>query len=284
MDLLDGQWPGTAACAWKTCTEADLRVVARPVRGGLPGLVTDLLRAVTPLQREHRVRAALQTGGFEWLSYVAETLDGERRCATLSLTTYAPRDRERCNARGRHPDVDPRVSEASRSGMPLVWHWDGLDARARASGAAAGLRWSADEMRRSGIRSGVQFVIACADAQRTVIDLMSARPAGEGLSDTELARALMLGFSLHEFYTRHTNLPALLAATRLGSQSLPAVQREIAGQLLQGRSDKEIAALLHLSCHTVDYHMRQLRQRFSARNRVQIVSALRQATHTAPAA
>ena len=121
MDVLDDHWPCTGACAWKTCTEADLRVVARPVRGGLPGLVTDLLMAVTPPQREHRVRAALQAGGFEWLSYVAESLDGERRCAALSLTTYAHRDWERCAARGRHHDMDPGVSEASWSSMPLVW-------------------------------------------------------------------------------------------------------------------------------------------------------------------
>jgi DNA-binding CsgD family transcriptional regulator len=52
-------------------------------------------------------------------------------------------------------------------------------------------------------------------------------------------------------------------------------QQSILVQLLQGRSDKEIAYRLELSAHTVDYHMRQLRRRFAARNRVQIVSAAR---------
>ena len=57
---------------------------------------------------------------------------------------------------------------------------------------------------------------------------------------------------------------------------LPTTQQYILQHLLQGRSDKEIANRLDLSAHTVDYHMRQLRRRFAARNRVQLVNAVQQ--------
>ena len=51
------------------------------------------------------------------------------------------------------------------------------------------------------------------------------------------------------------------------------MQREILRGLALGQSDKEIAYRLNLSAHTVDYHMRRLRQRFAVRNRVQLAHA-----------
>jgi DNA-binding NarL/FixJ family response regulator len=41
--------------------------------------------------------------------------------------------------------------------------------------------------------------------------------------------------------------------------------------LAEGLSDKQIAARLDLSLSNVDYHMRQLRLSFGARNRVQLL-------------
>jgi DNA-binding CsgD family transcriptional regulator len=52
------------------------------------------------------------------------------------------------------------------------------------------------------------------------------------------------------------------------------VQQEILRAVERGLSDKEIAARLGISTYAVDYHMRQLRRQFGARNRVQLAGLL----------
>jgi DNA-binding NarL/FixJ family response regulator len=62
-------------------------------------------------------------------------------------------------------------------------------------------------------------------------------------------------------------------ADSAGRGDISARQQLILEHLQQGRSDKEIAYRMQLSTHGVDYHMRQLRRRYGARNRVQLVNA-----------
>lgn len=56
---------------------------------------------------------------------------------------------------------------------------------------------------------------------------------------------------------------------------LSRTQQDVLRCLVRGMADKEISAHLQLSPHTVDYHLRQLRKRFGARNRVQLLLASR---------
>ena len=56
---------------------------------------------------------------------------------------------------------------------------------------------------------------------------------------------------------------------------LSRTQQEVLRCVVRGMADKEISAQLQLSPHTVDYHLRQLRKRFGARNRVQLLLASR---------
>ena len=56
---------------------------------------------------------------------------------------------------------------------------------------------------------------------------------------------------------------------------LSSTQQEVLRCVVRGMADKEISAQLKLSPHTVDYHLRQLRKRFGARNRVQLLLASR---------
>jgi DNA-binding CsgD family transcriptional regulator len=65
---------------------------------------------------------------------------------------------------------------------------------------------------------------------------------------------------------------------------LSRTQRDVLRCLVRGMADKEISAHLQLSPHTVDYHLRQLRKRFGARNRVQLLLASRPALGAAEAA
>ncbi len=59
------------------------------------------------------------------------------------------------------------------------------------------------------------------------------------------------------------------------SAELSGMRRDILRCLAAGLSDKEIARRLSLSSYNVNYHLKYLRKRFSAHNRVQLISATR---------
>ncbi|MFV0678647.1 MULTISPECIES: response regulator transcription factor [unclassified Variovorax] len=103
--------------------------------------------------------------------------------------------------------------------------------------------------------------------------LQSSEPGRRWITDEVVGQALTLGLSMHEYLSRHARMPSENGGARI---EISTTQQYILQHLLQGRSDKEIANRLDLSAHTVDYHMRQLRRRFAARNRVQLVNAVQQ--------
>lgn len=63
------------------------------------------------------------------------------------------------------------------------------------------------------------------------------------------------------------------AAAAAPAPTLSRTQQEVLRCLVRGMADREISEHLKLSPHTVDYHLRQLRKRFGARNRVQLILA-----------
>ena len=75
---------------------------------------------------------------------------------------------------------------------------------------------------------------------------------------------------MHEFLLNHARIPS--GGTECKAE-LSAVQKDILHCLAGGLCDKEIARRLALSSHNVDYHLRQLRKRFSVNNRVQLAKA-----------
>ena len=110
----------------------------------------------------------------------------------------------------------------------------------------------------------------------TLISLLSQTAGRRWIADSVVGRALMLGLSLHEHVSRHVqkSAAALDQGEVLHAKSpMSATQQSILEALLRGLGDKEIAHVLGLSGHAVDYHMRQLRRRFGVHNRVQLVSA-----------
>lgn len=253
--------------------ESDLR--PRPIAGNsaMPGFVAELCAAPDAGAREFLVRQALRRSGFEWLAYGTVSQHAARSTPTSFFTTYAhPRWTQHYFAE-RYHEVDPRHLEAPRSALPLVWDLKDIDAGRSATHATGRPRRFLEDFRDSGIRSGVFFHLPSpADAsERVVISLLSSVPDRAWIVDLVLGQALTLGLCLHEFLSRHVE-PAVQALPPQRA-ALSAVQQEILQCLSCGQSDKEIAHRLHLSSHAVDYHMRQLRRRFSARNRVQLVNA-----------
>ncbi len=61
-----------------------------------------------------------------------------------------------------------------------------------------------------------------------------------------------------------------------GLVALSAREREIVGLLVAGCTDREIAARLHISPHTVKSHVTRLREKVGARNRTAAVVTLQQ--------
>jgi DNA-binding CsgD family transcriptional regulator len=251
------------------------------------GLVAALREAREPAARQALVKAQLRSIGFEWLGYATmETRQGVLRPVSF-LTSHAHEAWARRYFSQRWHQVDTRFKDAPVSGLPLVWDLESLaqsqcrqpmQAEAEAVGIAARQRMLLDGLEAAGIRSGIFFRLASPGQTHefTFISLLSGTPGRRWILDGAVGRALVLGLSVHEHVSRHVQKPgAALDFDGLLPARTPmsATQQSILESLLRGLSDKEIAYALGLSSHAVDYHMRQLRRRFGARNRVQLVSA-----------
>lgn len=260
-------------------SEEDL--LAPPTRqtqtqGQVPSLVSDLLGAGSAGERQRLVRAALHATGFEWLGYGTVTQQNGRSVPLSFFTSYAEPAWVHRYFTQRYHEVDTRHQDAPCSSLPLIWDIDELGKSQTALELTGRQRHFLDDFRDSGIRSGVFFRLASPlrANEHTVISLMSGTANRRWIMDSVLGRALTLGLSVHEYLSRHAHQPDPSATTQAPARNeMSATQQHILDQLQQGRSDKEIAYRLHLSSHAVDYHMRQLRRRFAARNRVQLVNA-----------
>jgi len=249
---------------------------------GVPGIVGDLLDARSHEERRYLIQGMLNALGFDWLGYGTITYLRGRWWPLSFFTAYANPEWVQRYFSHRLYEMDLRQQGVPASSLPLVWDVEQIESSPLSSAAttatedAAGRRQRfVDDLRASGIRSGLMFRLASPTQvnQYTVISLQSSEPGRRWITDEVVGQALTLGLSLHEYLSRHSRMPGESGAARI---EISTTQQYILQHLLQGRSDKEIANRLDLSAHTVDYHMRQLRRRFAARNRVQLVNAVQQ--------
>ncbi len=238
----------------------------------MPSVVNDLLSASSGEERQRLVRAMLHAIGFEWLGYGTVCQHRSRSLPQSFFTSYGHPAWTRRYFDERYYEVDSRHQDAPCSSLPLLWDIDHLAASVNSVRSTPHRRRFLDDFRDSGIRSGVFFSLASPTRanERTVISLMSSSPNRQWIVDSVLGQALTLALSVHECLAQRS--PVLTGKPGTGA-GMPRTQQHILNYLIQGRSDKEIAYHLKLSEHTVDYHMRQLRRRFAARNRVQLVNA-----------
>lgn len=257
--------------------EPDLCPPSMPLRRRVPSAVANLLSATSVQERERLLRGMLHAIGFEWLSY-GTVLYEDGRCVPLSFfTSHAnPAWVQRYFAE-RYYEVDSRHQEVPCSGLPLVWDIDDLATSPSYRGASGQRRRFLDDFRASGIRSGIFFSLASPTRahERTVLSLLSGAPNRHWIVDGVLGQALTLGLCVHEYLSQSVRLQPQPDANGDAHHVISAMQQDILHYLIQGQSDKQIAHRLQLSLHAVDYHMRQLRRRFSVRNRVQLASAAR---------
>jgi len=249
---------------------------------GVPGIVGDLLNASGTKERRDLIQAMLNALGFDWLGYGTITFLRGRWWPLSFFTAHANPEWTQRYFSHRLYEIDLRQPGVPASSLPLVWDIEQIEALPLSAatsvteGAEGRRQRFVDDLRASGIRSGLMFRLASPTQvnQYTVISLQSSEPGRRWITDEVVGQALTLGLSVHEYLLRHSRMPSeASAAARI---EISPTQQYILQHLLQGRSDKEIANRLDMSAHTVDYHMRQLRRRFAARNRVQLVNAVQQ--------
>ena len=249
----------------------DVRELAAPRR--LPSFLELLLDARSADERQQRVAELVQGMGFDWLGYGRVQVSAEQVLPISLSTTYGDSAWQRHYLAQGYLQIDPRLRRALRSSLPHVWHIDELAQSGEPRDRALLQRFVAD-LRETGMRCGVMFAVPIAQPhERVVISLLSRRDTLPTDDDQLFSRVLTLGLCLHEYYSHYAPAADDVATP----VSLSPTQRAILQCLARGLADKQIADRLDLSPHTVDYHMRQLRKRFGARNRMQLVpQALRQ--------
>lgn len=253
---------------------------------GAPALLRHLLAAATPDKRREIVRDAMDALGFYALGYGRYVQSREHRRAIAHCTTYADVGWLQRYVCASYHRVDARLARVARTGLPCIWSIDSLR---RASSESDDPLASAfvQDLEAAGALSGAVIAFAgtplatpAPGAEMHVVSLASRRAGACWLDDAVLGRALMLAMCLHALYAHH--LPGPGHRQTPVSLALTPMQREVLACVARGLCDKQIAARLGLSAHTIDYHLRQLRRRFDARNRVQLAQAALRAGLGAP--
>lgn len=239
-------------------------------RGTEPALARDLRTAPTAAERHRTVGRALEALGAQWLGYMQVGLVRGRPVPRRWFLPHAHGEWVRHNIGDRHHEVDPRLADAVVLRVPFVWEIGALARRVEAGPRPDHGRRFIAGLRANGIGSGVWLgVPGDTPDDYTVIGLDARSETSGWVNDVVIGQALVTALSVHEFLLQR--LPA--AGDPAAPQGLSVTQQGVLDGLLAGHSDKVIAHRLQLSSHAVDYHMRQLRRRFAARNRVQLVHA-----------
>ena len=254
--------------------------VVEPERSSIPQLMAHLLSAQCGEQRQAIVSSAVRSLGFEGLVYQRiNVCSGEPVCTSMCVSDD---DLEWVHlyCEHRYEVCDPRLRLVLSS--PLSCHWTVGELRQSAGDNSNGEAVHAflNAMENNGVRSGIMTgVPGPRTGERSIIDLFSTKDEHRINDDSLMANTLMLAICLHEFCSIYLQWP-VRANQELAR--LSATQIQILRGLARGLSDRELAADLRLSKHGVDYHLRQLRRHFSARNRVELIQAVLRADGFGP--
>jgi DNA-binding CsgD family transcriptional regulator len=256
----------------------DPPVVDVPLANGslpLPSALTALITA-TPVERRLLIESLLRWMGFDWLTYGRVKLIRGGPVPTSFCVAHGKPEWTKRYLACRYYAIDPRLQGALRSALPYAWDVEELLRSAPGTAEGANVRAFLHELRDAGLCSGVMFAVTGPQHpdERSIISLGSRAAESPCAKHALLCQVLMLGMCVHEFYSRYTHWPSDDSGTRA---KLSPTQERVLQCLACGLIDREIASALGLTMHGVDYHLRQLRKRFNARNRVELVQL---ATHT----
>jgi len=173
-------------------------------------------------------------------------------------------------ARLRLIERDPRPQVLTRTGLPCVWDMPGLQAEAERQFGVSAAREFCRAVGQAGSNSGLMFAVhAGALSEWRLVSLESGRTGCDWITDGLIAQTALLATCVAEH-----QLPMAIDTPSARSRAAD-VQQQILDCLQKGMVDKVIADRLGLTLHNVDYHLRRLRSRYGARNRVQLLEAVR---------
>ena len=226
----------------------------------------DLEETVRQVQDEAR------SMGFESLEYILVKRVGDNLHLKDQPLTHASTRWTRNYVESRQFEVDPRLQIVCRQETPLVWDLSLLHA---AAGANPPDRRVADFLKAAdaaGMRSGVMLGIAHSGGiDHAALGFCSGRESSAWITDCMVGQCYAAGLRLHAAL----NQAASPDDIELGAPvlALSDIQRDTLKLMIDGLSSREIGKALATSVQNVDYHIRELRRKFGARNRVQLAYA-----------
>jgi DNA-binding CsgD family transcriptional regulator len=252
---------------------ADLPLLPRaaePRNSAAPRLLVQLAGAQCGEERQAIITSAARGLGFERLGYGRVRIIGKEIVHTSMCVPDDDRNWAQVYRERGYEAVDPRVRLTSGSTLPFHWSVANLRKSVNSTWCEA-THACLDALENTGLRSGIVFIMPGPQpGERSLIGLSSSADESQINNEGVMADALMLSFCLHEFCSHYLQWPSDAEHAPTG---LSAAQLQVLQGLGRGLSNRELAAELNLSEHGVDYHLRQLRRHFNARNRVELVQA-----------
>ncbi|CAN7582610.1 autoinducer binding domain-containing protein [Trinickia sp. LjRoot230] len=243
--------------------------IASMIRGDELGRETDIAvelgAARNAEERVRLVRTLLRMLGYSGLAYLAVKMDKLGRPERVYvLRNYMTTNIATQMLEAGFLERESDLHGALTSDVPQVWDLKSLVTAWRESGDYARGQQLADQMRDKGVCSGLSFGVSITHTTiRSIVSFTSPRHNAAWINDNVVAQSLALGLSLHQ------RCSAYIKAVRRRETAgvLSQLQQRILSLLVLGLSDKEIAIRLDTTAHNVDYHLRQLRDKYKALNR-----------------
>jgi DNA-binding CsgD family transcriptional regulator len=164
-------------------------------------------------------------------------------------------------------DPDLRILAQWASRMPIIWdikQLRGVYCQDEAKGEFLDLMMVMKEL---DIRSGIMLPINISGGSLRAYACFGAhRAVNHWIASELMEQSLSIGLSVHRFV-----LPQLRTVVEKNSKNiLDQFERELLLGVVEGASDKMIARRLRTSAYNVDYHLRKMRKRFGATNRIHL--------------
>jgi DNA-binding CsgD family transcriptional regulator len=232
--------------------------------------------ASTSIERRRLISSLLHLTGFATFAYFAIEVASGNATRLYLHEAFVPAQYRGDYVRERHDRIDPRTLAVREQRTPIVWDLNSLqrDAANQPAGIAAGdcdaragLERFIRTMRNDEMLSGVMFDLPLPGTHvHTFASFTAPRGTRDWMQQSTIEQALTVGLAVHAFAAPH-----LAAAARQSSPQMPSrFEREILAGIAEGAPDKLIARRLNTTPHNVDYHLRRLRERYHAANRVEL--------------